>query len=255
MMTRPEPVVTGSGQRRVVVLLDASRQGRLTLEAALDLAAWHRVPLLALSVREESLLRGAALAFTMEYGAVTGQGRRVDAVRLQARFKAQESRFRMILEEAAGARGLSCSLVIRTGDVVREALALLQSDDLLVMGKCVAPGLLGGRLGGSCRALIQASPAPLLLWEQPLRAAGPVMLSLSDTSGLNPAWRMQSVLDWFQSTGQHGVVQRLNAGTPAHQLRRAAQYSGGLLVLSQSLAADPERLAGVRLPILVWPDR
>ncbi len=252
-MTSPEPAARQSGKRRVVVLLDASRQGRMTLEAALDLAAWHRLPLLALFVREESLLRGAAYAFTMEYGAVTGQGRRVDAVRLQARFKAQESRFRMTLDRAAGARGLSCSLLVRSGDVVREALALLQSDDLLVMGKCVAPGLLNGRLGGSCRALIHASPVPLLLWEQPVRAAGPVMLSLSGTDS-NAAWRMQSVLDWFQSTGQHGVVQRLNAGTPAYQRLRAAQYSGGLLVLSQSLANDPDQLAAIRLPILVWPD-
>lgn len=254
-MTSVEPAEPTAG-RRVVVLLDDSRQGRRTLEAAVDLAAWQQVPLLAVFVREEALLRRAACGFTMEFGALTGKGRQVDAVQLEARLRAQESRFRAALSEAIRMRRLSGSLSVRTGDVVRETLALLQPDDLLVMGKCTAPGLLDGRLGGTCRALIRASGIPLLLWDQPVRSSGPVLLSLSGSrTGHNPvAWRMQSILDWFRSTGRHDAVQRLNAGTPGQQLLRAAQYTGGMLVLSRSLARDPERLAAVRLPVLVWPD-
>lgn len=255
-MASVEPVDGRAGQRRVVALLDDSRQGRQMLEAALDLAAWHQAQLLAVFVREEALLRRTACGFTMEYGALTGRGRRVDAVQLEARLQAQEGRFRAVLEEAALSRRLSCSLSVRTGDVVGETLALLQPEDLLVMGKCSAPGLLHGRLGSTCRALIRDAGVPLLLWEQPVRRSGPVLLSLSGSQAGQPvsSWRMQSVLDWFCSTGRHDVVQRLNAGTPEQQLLRATQYAGGLLVLSRSLAGDQRRLASIRLPVLVWPD-
>lgn len=254
-MTSAEPVDTTEFGRRVVVLLDDSRHGRRTLEAAVDLAAWHQAPLLAVFVREEALLRRTACGFTMEYGAVTGKGRRVDAVRLEARLQAQENRLRAAVDEVARLRPLSCTLTVRTGDVVRETLALLRPQDLLVMGKCLSPGLLGGRLGGTCRALIRAAGVPLLLWEPPARTSGPVLLSLSGSGAGRPStpWRMQSVLDWFQSTGRHDVV-RLNAGTPEQRLLRVARYAGGLLVLSRSLAGDQERLARIRLPVLVWPD-
>jgi nucleotide-binding universal stress UspA family protein len=243
-------------ESRVVVLLDDSRQGWRALEAAIELSVWHQTPLLALFVREEALLRRAACGFTMEYGALTGKGRRIDAVQLDARFRAQESRFRAALGEATLSHRLSCSLSVLTGDVVRETLALLQPRDLLVMGRCSAPGLLNGRLGSNSRALIRASGVPVLLWEQPRRSSGPVLLSLSGSRPERPvsAWRMQSVLDWFQASGGHDVIHRFNAGTPEQQLLRAARYAGGLLVLSQSLISDPDRLASVRLPVLVWPD-
>ncbi|MFP4648718.1 MAG: universal stress protein [Halorhodospira sp.] len=152
---------------RIVVLLDASRASMASLEAAAEFAAQRRAELVAIYVEEEELLRCAGYPWAQEVG-LSGAVRPLDTGIEQERMRARAEGIRHAVRRAAQRRGLTGQLHICRGRVVRETLALIEDNDLIVLGKVGYAHARGLRLGSSARAIVHDAPGPVMVFEEPI---------------------------------------------------------------------------------------
>lgn len=151
---------------RILALLDDSRQGLAALEAAIALAEQTSAELVALYVEDLDLLRCAGFPFSQEVGASSGVARPLDLDMLESSLVRRERRVALALQRAAAGRALRHRLQVSRGQVASEALAEASPDDVLVLGKAGLSAQWGGRLGSTCRRLIQEAPCTVVIWDE-----------------------------------------------------------------------------------------
>ena len=283
-----QAAMPGNPAGRVLLLADASRPSLAALEAAVDLAVHRRAELHAVFVEETALLRGAGFAFAREVGALSGTTRPIEASAVEARLRRQAERVRLALEEAVAGRGISHSLSVRRGNVLREVLTLAGPHDLLVLGRIGWSAIPGRGLGSTARALLRQAPGSLLLWTvNPRHLEGSVVAWVDNAeaatdilaeaaatarhrrrpltvllptpdSGTSPATRDRTVADWLARTGVDATVRKLPALDPTTVARTLrAERCAELLISRRSrlmtgLAAEAT-LDTLNLPVTVLP--
>lgn len=113
---------------RVVLAPRASLDARLLLREAAALARALDAELAALFVEESDLLTCVALPFTVEVGVVSGIVRDVDPESMRRLMARREAEVRAFVAQTARALDLPWSFAVTRGDLVREALAAVGAD-------------------------------------------------------------------------------------------------------------------------------
>jgi len=113
---------------RVVLAPRASVDARRLLREAADLARALDAELAALFVEESDLLTCVALPFTVEVGVVSGIVRDVDPESMRRLMARREAEVRAFVAQTATALDLPWSFAVTRGDLVREALAAVGVD-------------------------------------------------------------------------------------------------------------------------------
>ncbi|WP_181918269.1 MULTISPECIES: universal stress protein [unclassified Wenzhouxiangella] len=166
---------------RVVVLIDASPDALYALEAAVELAARHEAPLLAVSVEEPERARSAGFPFAHEVGALSGAIRRIDETLLNRRRESGPLSIRRTIETAADQAGVAWELVVVHGHLVEEVLALSGPGDLLMLGRVGWSARLGRRLGGTAMKLARQSVGTVHICSaDPVRQRGRIAVLIED---------------------------------------------------------------------------
>lgn len=160
-MVTPPPVT-----ERILALLEGAA-AETVLEAAAEVAAVRRLPLVGLIVEDVELLSSAGLPFAREIGRFSGLPRRLDADEVERRMRAEHERLRARLAEAAHRHGIVAELEIDRGQRVEAALARLSSADTLVIRRATAlerPLALVEQvlIAAHCAVLLTGSRAPVL---------------------------------------------------------------------------------------------
>ena len=173
-MSRP-----ATGAERILALIEGAA-AEATLEAAAELAAAHRLPLVGLVVEDARLLSSAGLPFAREIGLVSGVPRPLSTADVEARMHEQSERLRGRLGDLARRHGIVAELEVGRGPRVQTVLARLQPEDTLVVrrsGALERPFALfeGVLAAAQCAVLVTgARPGP------PLAGDGAPMVLVED---------------------------------------------------------------------------
>ena len=234
---------------RILVLLDGSRMSYAALQAAAEIAARSGADVQGVFVEELNLLRSAGYGFAREVGAVSGVSRPFDVVDLERRMQRLADQVRRALAGAVGPYGGQYSLSIIRGSVVEEVLALVEPDDLLVLGRVGWSSAPGARLGSTARGLLRQSPGRLLLWsERQASRQGRIAVFLNDHEGANRR-AVKATADAIRHAPQP-VTLLLGAGTDLSSqsldvLRQSLGVPDSQICVQWLPAADPATVAKV----------
>lgn len=257
--------------RRVVVALDASPASAAAAAAGAELAAALSAELAGLFVEDAALTRLADLPGASEVGTHTGAARRLSAVDLQRRLRAQAARARRFLERTAARVNLEARLDVVRGSAAAEVVAAAGELEILSLGRVGTSALT--RLGSVARAALGSGRGPLLLLSPGGRLAPPLVVVYGDTAEARralaaalrlaavtrPAWGRPELVvllpadpdaAWLENEARNrlleaGITPRVRR-VPAsehHALAHAAAAEGpGVLVLPahSSLASGEE---------------
>lgn len=160
-MTTPTPAA-----ERILALLEGAA-AEAVLEAAAEVAAVRRLPLVGLIIEDAELLSSAGLPFAREVGGVSGRLRRLRSDELEVRMHAEQERLRALLAETARRHGIVAELEIDRGQRVQTVLARLVPSDTLVVRRVAAlerPLALVERVlvDARCAVLVTGARSPLL---------------------------------------------------------------------------------------------
>lgn len=164
--------------KRVVVALDASPHSLAALQAAVDLAAAHRLELLAVFVEDLRLLQATALPFAREVGAFSGVARPLDAAQTERRLHDLALRVEALVATAAARAGVAWSFRVRRGDVVAEILASAGESDVLSLGAAGWSPMRTRALGETAGRLVHLARGPMLLARHGTRLSAPLLVLL-----------------------------------------------------------------------------
>jgi hypothetical protein len=131
-MATPPPAA-----ERILALLEGAA-AEAVLEAAAEVAAVRRLPLVGLVIEDVELLSSAGLPFTREVGRVSGSLRRLSPAEVEARMHAEHERLRSRLAEAARRHGIVAELEVDRGQRVAAVLGRLGPADTLVVRRAAA---------------------------------------------------------------------------------------------------------------------
>ena len=192
-MARPAPRA-----ERVLALLEGAATDAV-LEAAAEMAAARRLPLVALVIEDVQLLASAGLPFAREIGPVSGASRPLSAAGVEARMQEHSERLRGQLEELARRHGIAAELDVRRGPRAQTVLARLHPADTLVLRRSHAlerPFALFERVlaGARCTVLVSgehgarraARGMPMLLIEDEASGGRVVARAAALTRGRFP---------------------------------------------------------------------
>lgn len=278
-------LIEGRGPQRVVVLIDASPDALHALEAAVDLARRHDVPLLAVSVEEPDRVRSAGFPFAREVGAVSGSIRPLGPTFLDRRRDRVPAAIRRAVERTGRAASVAWELIVVRGRLIDEVLALSQPGDCLMLGRVGWSVRLGRTLGRAPLTLARRAGGTVYICSAaPLRQRGRVAVLIEDIESagsllalaagrarvmarglvvlLAPGLRDAAVIDdWARATETAGPRRRFrklpSMGT-GEMLRILAEENAIELVAGRSgqwLAspAAARLLAHWRMPVLIVP--
>ena len=119
---------------RILVALDASRQGFAALEVAAALAEQLRAELHGLFIEDASLLKLAALPMSQEVCFSVCTPRPLDAAALRRRLRVKAEEAQRVLEERAGRAEVVHSFRVSQGGLIHETLAAREAADVFVVG-------------------------------------------------------------------------------------------------------------------------
>ncbi len=150
--------------QRILVALDATEQGRATVETAAQLAARLEAEVVGLFVEDINLLRLAALPFAREMGFGSTRRRALDPSHMERALRAQAEALRRELAACADRARIPWSFQVRRGVRHEELLNTVSEVDLVVIGEsgeaivsAEAPARLSQRLLLQCScALLKA---------------------------------------------------------------------------------------------------
>jgi nucleotide-binding universal stress UspA family protein len=181
---------------RILILLDGSRLSLAALEAAAEIAAARNAEVLGIFVEEINLLRAAGYGFAREVGGSSGLARPLEVAALETRMQVLAEQARRSLQQVMAGRGLAQSLKLCRGRVAQEVLALMQPEDLVVLGRVGWSGIPGTWLGSTARILLRQAPGEVLLWaeSQPQRQNRVVVLLNHDQGSNHRAVRVGAEL-------------------------------------------------------------
>jgi len=120
--------------QRILVALNASREGRALLDFAADLAAQLGVPLTGVFIEDTDVSGFADLPFAREISFSGAAVRELSRERMQAHFRAEAAAAERLLADVGKARRVECSFELRRGQFEAELCALARESDLLALG-------------------------------------------------------------------------------------------------------------------------
>lgn len=120
--------------QRILVALNASREGRALLDFAADLAAQLGVPLTGVFIEDTDVSEFAELPFAREISLSGATVRELSRKRMQAHFRAEAAAAERLLADVGKARRVECSFELRRGQFEAELAALARESDLLALG-------------------------------------------------------------------------------------------------------------------------
>lgn len=145
------------GVERILALLEGGAAER-TLEAAAELAARRRLPLVGLVIEDADLLSTAGLPFAYEIGLASARARPIDPAGIEAHMRERARRLRALVDELAARYRIPADLEVGRGRQAETVLGHLRPDDLLVVRRAAwaqrPGGLLEGVLGSADCAVV-----------------------------------------------------------------------------------------------------
>lgn len=168
--------------RKILVALDASRQSRLALDAAAQLAEWHHAELLGLYVEDINLVRLATLPVGQEIGQTSPSPHRLDSGRLARRLSGGAAEAERWLAETAERRHVRWSFRVERGAVTSVIAQAAREADVVALGRAGMGTSGPGRLGSTARALATHKTQSVIVVQAPL-TTGETVVVLFDGSG------------------------------------------------------------------------
>jgi hypothetical protein len=205
------------------------------LGTAAALARSMQAQLAGLFVEDVTLLRVAALPVTREVGRVSGVARAFDVPELERMLRRQAEQLRQVVAEVAQAASLPWSFEVRRGDLLEQALSLLEPAHLVVLGRAAPePRAAPAELAG-VTAWLDAADPELRALEVALRLAGdrPLLLLLAGAQGALPQLRAR-VEAQLESGGARSTTIRAATQGAVGELGSAAASRHRALVLGPS---------------------
>lgn len=157
-MTERTEAARPDAPRRILVAIDPARVRAAPIEAAARLARELGMEFAALVVEEQSFLRVAALPFTRELSATSGQWQEYGQAEVEAYYREHARRARRLVGEICGRFELRFSIAVERGAFARRAAELTQPADWLVLDRTAAGDFSPGPFRGVAVAF-DASPA------------------------------------------------------------------------------------------------
>ncbi|BAU57850.1 UspA domain protein [Halorhodospira halochloris] len=237
--------------KRVVVLIDASRNSLEALNTAIDIACHWQTELLALFIEEEDLLRCAAYPWAREIG-LSGAVRKIDRNSLEESMRHRAEEARRALNRCAGSRQIKWQLHVSRGRVIPETLQKISADDFLILGRVGYARTRGLRLGSTARAVTRQAPGPVMVWEQPvagrqtqLRAALLIEADSTSHSGLETLRLAHAMLGEHETLATVVVEPENDSELIDKQLRPwlLDHYPRARLISTTDI--DAEQIAGI----------
>ncbi len=167
--------------RRILVALDASRQSRLALDAAAQLAEWHDAELQGLYVEDINLIRLASLSVSREIGPIASSPDPIDARRLARRLSQSAAEAKRWLAETASRRNVRWAFRVERGDVTSAIVHAAGDADVVAVGRAGSGTSGPGRLGSTARALAVQQSRSVIVIQRPL-ASGRTVVTFFDGS-------------------------------------------------------------------------
>lgn len=149
--------------RRILVALDASPDSSGAMEAGAELAQTLKAELEGLFVEDPDLLALSDHPLARVVDPFTGGVARIEGPLFERRLRAQASRIRALMRQAASRRGIRWSFRVERGGVVEALRRAAGSVDVLTIGRAGWNASAGKRVGGVTRALLARGPAALLI--------------------------------------------------------------------------------------------
>jgi nucleotide-binding universal stress UspA family protein len=166
--TKPSPI------KRIVLAIDGSPHSLAAMQAAVDLSAGLKAELVAVFVEDLNLLRMAQLPIANEVSRYTASIHRLPPERIRRQLRAQASQARAALARQARRQAVDWEFIVLRGDISLELLAKAEGADLMIMGK--AGWSKTRRMGSTTRLVIRQAPSFVLVLQQGVHWARPVLL-------------------------------------------------------------------------------
>ncbi len=160
--------------RRILLAIDGSPPSLTAMQAAVDLSAGLDAELVAVFVEDLNLLRMAELPIASEVSHYTASIHRLPPERIRRQLKAQASQARAALARQARRQAVAWKFIVLQGDISLELLAKAESADLMILGK--AGWSKARRMGSTTRLVIREAPSFVLVLQQGVPWARPVLL-------------------------------------------------------------------------------
>lgn len=159
-MPWPDPAIPRRPD--VVLLFDASPASQAALEAAL-VRAGDRSRVRALYIEEHDWLCSARYAFAAEVSALSGALHKYDLPGLEQRLARRRQRVHRSLRTALEATRSDCLFEVVRGRGIEQVLALLASEEVLVVGRVGYTASVGRGLGSMALALARRFDGEVML--------------------------------------------------------------------------------------------
>lgn len=160
--------------RRILVALDASPHSVAALEAAAELAEAAGAELRGFYVEDVDLLRAGELPLSREVEFFSGRLRDVDARDLERQLEARARRVRQLLESTGSRHRVTTSFRSVRGRVAEELAVAAVEVDLVSVGVVGHSQRRGP--GSAVRALLESTPAPLMVLRRGARLTGGIQV-------------------------------------------------------------------------------
>ena len=119
--------------QRILVALNASREGRALLDFAAVLAVQLGVPLTGVFIEDTNVTEFAELPFAREISLSGATVRDLSRKRMQAHFRTEAAAVERLLVDISKARRVECNFELRRGQFETELSALVAESDLLAL--------------------------------------------------------------------------------------------------------------------------
>jgi nucleotide-binding universal stress UspA family protein len=171
--------------RRILVVLDNSREGAARMESATRLAARCGAELLGLFVEDINLLNLAGLPFAREIAHNTATGRVLDRDAMERSLRAQADELRHRLESGAAGARITCNFRVTRGHVVPELLALARDIDLMVLGDLVQAYRSSREIEPAALQVLMQASCSVWLQRRIQRVVQPVIVLVEDKESVD----------------------------------------------------------------------
>jgi nucleotide-binding universal stress UspA family protein len=236
--------------QNILLPVDVSRDSLTAIDVAFDLASALGAQISGIFVEDSNLLMAASVPLTREVGSLSGISQSISVPDIYGRLRSVASKARDLLLQTGLRANVRNSFRVARGDVTSEILSAADRHDLLVLGK--AGWTIGAmrKPGRTCLAVLSRSHVPVLVVEQGVRLAPPI-LAVNDESEsggrvLDFARRLGQILGW-----KVGVFSAQGMPT-GDTVLETIKGKGALIVLPTSLPLTACR-SRLRSPVLFVP--
>ena len=227
---------------RILVALDASRQGFEALEVAVALAGQLRAELHGLFVEDANLLKLADLPMSQEICFSVGSPRPLDSGALRRRLRTRAEEARRMIEERARRAEIEHSFRVGQGGLIREALASGETADVFVVGQqCRAADVEGpsSKPPGYVEPVLAYCPntvsgrRTLALAARVAQADRlPVMILFPEAQGVEDEEFAEECRQWLAAQQVRVVTHDFAVSTLSDLVRAARRLSSRLMLLA-----------------------